>query len=230
MIERVEEPAQHAAAAAGRGWNLEVVRGAAGDLHAEPVEPTRTVRVCRVNGDALVLGSAQAAPAAPLPAGVELVRRRSGGGAVWLSDGGQVWVDVVIPARDPLWQQDVGRSALWLGEAWARCIGGQAEVCVGPPLRRELGSVACFAGLGPGEVSVDGAKVVGISQRRTRELARFQSVAYLAWDPAGLIDAMDLPEEAVAVLMAGVSPVGMTAGGSPGGEWGVVERLLDALP
>jgi lipoate-protein ligase A len=77
---------------------------------------------------------------------------------------------------------------------------------------------------------VGGAKVVGISQRRTRELARFQSVAYLAWDPAGLIDALDLPEEAVAVLMAGVSPVGMTVGGSRGGEWGVVERLLDALP
>jgi lipoate-protein ligase A len=230
MIERVEVPVEHAAAAARRGWNLEAVRGSAADLHAEPVEPARTVRVCLVNGDALVLGSTQPEPGAPVPAGVELARRRSGGGAVWLSEGGQVWVDVVVPAGDPLGQEDVGRSALWLGEAWADCIGGQADVCPGPLLRRELGSVACFAGLGPGEVSVGGAKVVGISQRRTRELARFQSVAYLEWDPSGLIGALDLPEQAVQVLTAGVSSVGSIAGGSGGGEWDVVERLLEALP
>ena len=230
MIERVEAPPELVAEAADRGWVLEAVRGAAGDLHAEPVEPTRTLRVCLVVGDALVLGSTQEAPGRPLRPGVELARRRSGGGAVWLSRGGQVWVDLVIPSGDPLWRDDVGRSALWLGEAWARCIGEGAEVWPGPMLHGELGSVACFAGLGPGEVTLEGAKVVGISQRRTRDLARFQTVAYLEWDPGALLEAMDLPDAAVEALLGRVSPVVATTDGAGGGLWGVVERLLMSLP
>jgi hypothetical protein len=46
----------------------------------------------------------------------------------------------------------------------------------------------CFAGLGPGEVTVDGRKVVGLSQRRTREAALFQCCAALRWEPARLLD------------------------------------------
>ncbi len=45
---------------------------------------------------------------------------------------------------------------------------------------------ACFAGLGPGEVTIGGRKAVGISQRRTRAGARFQCVAYERWDPGPL--------------------------------------------
>jgi hypothetical protein len=44
-----------------------------------------------------------------------------------------------------------------------------------------MASVVCFAGLGPGEV-LCGEKAVGISQRRVRTAARFQSVALLGWD------------------------------------------------
>jgi hypothetical protein len=42
--------------------------------------------------------------------------------------------------------------------------------------------VVCFGGTGPGEVVVGGAKVVGLSQRRTRDGARFQCSVPLAWD------------------------------------------------
>jgi hypothetical protein len=35
-------------------------------------------------------------------------------------------------------------------------------------------------------VTVDGRKVVGVSQRRTRTVARFQCAAYRRWDPAAL--------------------------------------------
>ena len=45
----------------------------------------------------------------------------------------------------------------------------------------------CFAGLGPGEVTVAGRKVVGVAQRRTRHGARFQVAALLRWDPAALV-------------------------------------------
>ena len=49
----------------------------------------------------------------------------------------------------------------------------------------------CFAGLGPGEVTVDGRKVVGISQRRTRAAARFQCVVLERWDPDAVVALLD---------------------------------------
>ena len=228
MPERVEAPSAVASAAAGSAWRLEVLRGSAAELHAEPVEPVRCVRVNEVTGTSLVLGSAQAPPDGDLPEGVEMVRRRSGGGAVWLAEGTQVWLDVVIGREDPLWVDDVGRSAGWLGAAWAEVLGGRsggAEVWAGPMQHRELGALACFAGVGPGEVLVGGRKVVGISQRRTRSLARFQSVAYLRWSPAALIEVLGDPLELSGRLRGAAGP--LSAGGD---RWDVVERLLLALP
>jgi lipoate-protein ligase A len=52
----------------------------------------------------------------------------------------------------------------------------------------------CFAGLGPGEVTVDGRKVVGLSQRRTREAALFQCCAALRWEPERLLDLLALDD------------------------------------
>ncbi|MGQ0520598.1 MAG: lipoyl protein ligase domain-containing protein [Actinomycetota bacterium] len=138
----------------------------------------------------MVLGSTQPAP----PAGgtIEVVRRRSGGGAVLVEPGRVVWADVVVPAGDPLWQVDVGRAAWWLGEAWAAALAdlGLAGAAVhrGGLVRTRWSALVCFAGLGPGEVTVAGRKAVGISQRRTRDGALFQCAVPLAWDPAPLID------------------------------------------
>ena len=33
-----------------------------------------------------------------------------------------LWVDVIVPAGDPLWDDDVGRAACWLGDAWAAAL------------------------------------------------------------------------------------------------------------
>ena len=41
--------------------------------------------------------------------GIELARRRSGGGAVLLGADDHVWVDLVVPADDPLAEDDVSR-------------------------------------------------------------------------------------------------------------------------
>ncbi len=108
-----------------------------------------------------------------------------------VSPGFGLWVDVVLPAGDPLWVDDVRRSSLWLGRAWASLLGG--TVFDGPFVRTPLSDVWCFAGLGPGEVTVDGRKVVGISQRRTRDWALFQCAALC---PPSLADAFvrTLPE------------------------------------
>lgn len=105
-------------------------------------------------------------------AGTEVVRRRSGGGAVHLVPGAVTWVDVVIPATDPRWEADLGRSFAWLGAAWAEVLVGlgveHVAVHEGPMRRTAWSDLVCFAGLGPGEVTVAGRKAVGLSQRRTR--------------------------------------------------------------
>lgn len=63
---------------------------------------------------------------------------------------------------------------------------GDAVVHRGPLEGGELGRIACFAGTGPGEVSVAGAKVVGISQRRTRLGSLFHTAALTRFDPERL--------------------------------------------
>jgi lipoate-protein ligase A len=45
------------------------------------------------------------------------------------------------------------------------------------------GRTVCFASTSPGEVFVDGHKLVGISQRRGRNGARLQCVLYRQWNP-----------------------------------------------
>ena len=141
----------------------------------------RTVWVVEVTEPAVVLGSTQ--PAEVVAPGVHAVRRRSGGGAVLVEPGGLVWVEVLVPANDRLWEVDVGRAFAWLGRAW---VGALRDAGVSGGLAHDGALVAsgwsgliCFAGMGPGEVEVDGAKVVGMCQRRTRSGALFQCAALL---------------------------------------------------
>ena len=182
-------------------WAVEQRTGTAAELHAVglPSPCTRLVRTLEVTAPALVLGSAQA----PIHTDeVEVVRRHSGGGAVLVEPGRLVWVDVAIPRDDPLWDDDVGRAFHWLGQAWAAAVSTLGvvgpEVHRGGLVRSPLSDLVCFAGLGPGEVTVAGAKLVGMAQRRTREGALFQCAVPLAWDPdrmAGLLglDHLDIP-------------------------------------
>jgi hypothetical protein len=48
-------------------------------------------------------------------------------------------------------------------------------------VRSEWSSRVCFAGTGAGEVLAGGRKVIGISQRRSRNGARFQCALYRHW-------------------------------------------------
>jgi lipoate---protein ligase len=108
---------------------------------------------------------------------------------VLLDPGAVLWVDVELPRDDPLWDDDLGRAAWWVGELFAAALGA-GDVHRGALHRGRWGELVCFAGLGPGEVTVDGAKVVGISQRRTRAGARFQCAVPRRWEPerlAGLL-------------------------------------------
>jgi lipoate-protein ligase A len=196
----------------------------------------RAVRVCEVTGPALVLGSTQADEdvdaAAAARAGLEVVRRRSGGGAVLVEPGHLVWVDVVLPAGDPLWEVDVGRAFWWLGRAWAGALAAVgvtgAVVHRGGVVASPWSRLVCFAGLGPGEVTLAGRKVVGMAQRRTRHAALFQCAVPLHWDPARLLAvlALDPAERAAAAAHLGdaVHPLR----GVPPAD--LVGALVDHLP
>lgn len=181
---------------AAGAWRVEHLGGRADELHARtpPDDGVRRLWSLTVDRPALVLGSTQT-PAvvdreALVAAGADLVRRRSGGGAVWVQPGDPIWVDVLVPRGDRLWRDDVGRAFGPIGTAWSQALAAvgvpSTEVHEGPMLRTAWSDLVCFAGVGPGEVRLGEAKVVGISQRRTRHTARFQCALPRVWDPGPL--------------------------------------------
>jgi lipoate-protein ligase A len=194
------------------GWTIEYASGSAVAFHAwEPEAGSgRLARWFSVDRPALVLGSAQRDEVVDVEAcaaaGVEVVRRRSGGGAVLLLPGEVTWLDVVVPVGDPLWVDDVGRSMLWFGEVWADALRalGESDVAVhrGTLRSSEWSRLVCFDGLGPGEVTVAGHKTVGISQRRTRAWARLQAAVYHRWRPEMLLGLLRGPVPAVDELQS----------------------------
>jgi lipoate-protein ligase A len=170
--------------------DVERRRATTADLHTSWPEETarscRTIGICRPTGPAtLVFGSARGGLSTK--AGVETVKRSTGGGAVLIAPGAQVWVDVWLPRDDLLWDDDIVRSSTWLGRAWCDALSelgvGDLEVHEGRLARTEMSDLICFAGLGPGEVTWKGRKLVGISQRRVKQGARFQTVS--PWKPTG---------------------------------------------
>lgn len=218
-------------------WRVERHLGTAAAFHARAVpEPARrVVWWFEVTGPAVALGSTQPLSVvdeeAAAAAGVEVVRRRSGGGAVWLAPHTVTWVDVVLPAGDACWVDDVGRSALWLGDAWMRALDAlgvpDLSVHTGPLVRGPWAPLVCFAGRGPGEVLSAGRKVVGISQRRNRVGARFQCAVLHRWDPAPLAGVLRLSEEDRSALVGELADVAVGIG--PVDPAAVVANLLAAL-
>jgi lipoate-protein ligase A len=188
-------------------WTIEEHRAPAGDLHGLglPGGQERVVRLLETTRPALVLGSTQQESIVVGDAtGLDVVRRRSGGGAVLVEPGRVAWIDVAIGRADPLWDDDVGRAFHWLGDAWAAALRllGMAGGTVhrGGLIRTPLSDLVCFAGLGPGEVTVAGAKVVGIAQRRTRDGALFQCALPLEWNPGPLAALLGLERVDAPVL------------------------------
>ena len=172
-------------------WQIQNVAGNAAEFHARelPIDQ-RMATFFAVESPALVLGSAQRAESVDHDSaarqGIEIVRRRSGGGGVLLWPGEFVWLDLEIQADDPLWSDDVGRSMWWVGDLWRDALAGfepSATVYHGRLAQTRWSSDVCFAGAGPGEVLVGDAKLVGVSQRRTRNAARFQTMVHLRWRP-----------------------------------------------
>ncbi len=125
-----------------------------------------------------------------------------------------VWLDLVIPAADPLWMTDVARAMVWVGELWQRALadlGVTGEVHRNGLVTTEWSRHVCFAGVGTGELMDGGSKLVGISQRRTREYARFQSMCHLRWRPELAAALVAAPRPAATTLATVALPIGADA-------------------
>jgi lipoate-protein ligase A len=212
------------------GWTVHHSHGDTAAFHAAVPEPVRSLTFHTVDRPTLVLGSAQAASDVDRRVadglGVDVVGRRSGGGAVLLWPGEFVWLDVVIPVDDRRWDADVGRAMVWVGKWWAVALAGlgvQGTVHVDGLRGDDWSRQVCWTSVGTGEVMAGASKLVGISQRRTRHLARFQTMCHLRWRP-----------EVVAALVAPPRPTGRdlatAAAVVPATELDLRQALLDTAP
>ena len=229
----------------GPRWRVREEWGTVADLHAGSAalihppdrrRPARVVRVLHPTDRAVVLGSAQPESDVSLDAArvarTQVVRRRSGGGAVLVGPGLVVWIDVVVPAEDRLWEADVGRAFWWLGSAWVAALVEAglpgAEMWAGGLVRSRWSGRVCFAGIGPGEVVMNGRKVVGMSQRRTRRGAGSQRTGTAHWNRAPLLDLLVLN---AAERAAGTRDLATAAFGvGPAVAAPLVAALIDRLP
>ena len=219
-------------------WSVDRRVGDAATLHAfEPPSDGRAALVIAdVQRPALVLGSTQPADVVDhdraRDRGLDIVRRRSGGSSVVLVPGGQLWIDVWVPAGDALWVDDVAAAAIPVGESWAAALAasGWAGLTVhrGGAEAAPWSDLICFAGRGPGEVfTADGRKLLGLSQRRTRDWIRLQCLVHRRWSAVEALAGLSLADHervaAEVALRESVAAIGATD------ESALVTGLIAAL-
>lgn len=157
---------------------------------------------CRPDDDAIVLGSRQTSevidPGACAAAGLAVVRRRSGGGLVVIRRAAMIWIDLVLPHG--VAPDDVRGAMVWAGERWRDALvaiagfdAGDLTVHRGGMESSTWSDLVCFAGIGPGEVLLDGRKLVGLSQRRTRHGIRVQGLVHTASPTSDLLAVVPEP-------------------------------------
>jgi lipoate-protein ligase A len=134
--------------------------------------------------------------------GVPVLDRRAGGGAV-LVDEHMLCGAVCLPMPDARVGDDITNSYRWLGERFARALPGGHRVEVAEarqdvaelraePLGRWL-LATCFGTLSPHEVTIGGAKVVGLAQVRRHHAALFQ-IGILLRDQSAIADLLRVPD------------------------------------
>jgi len=112
--------------------------------------------------------------------------------------GDHLWIDAWIPRDDPLWHDDVSHAALWAGQWWSdalEAVGIGGTVVHSGRAQSGRYPAICFSGRGPGEVvAPSGAKIMGLSQWRSREGALFHTCAYTHFDAAPLVGLIALSD------------------------------------
>lgn len=163
----------------------------------------RLVR-CIPESMALVLGSRQSEHLIDLrraaQRNIEVIRRRSGGGIVLVDPHRSLWIDIEIGADDSRYVAEPLGMMAQVGRWWLAalvsldCAFPGIWQFVGQTGSDSDGELVCFAGRSHGELMVEQSKLVGLSQRRTRDGARVQGQLHFV-DPTDEILAL-LVEEA----------------------------------
>lgn len=193
--------------------------------------------LCRPTDTALVLGSTEDLAHVDLEAaerlGISVERRRSGGAAVLLGPARQCWIDLYLPAADHRYELDVAKAAEVVGEAWWDALvaggvpAGALVVHRGALIHRRHSREVCFLGTGPGELLLEGQKLVGLSQRRDRHGAWFFTMAPRILEPELEAALIDLPLEARQEVSSDLASY-VTTLAEPGDER-IAELLAAAL-
>lgn len=137
------------------------------------------IRFCTYREHAIILGCSQRAllEAGPNNEKREILVRAAGGGAV-LSGPAMLSVSISLPTAHPMVTPGTIESYRWLGQCFADVLQDygidaraitpdEARQIQTDPVRALLGW-ACYGGLSPWEVVVDGRKIVGLAQVRRR--------------------------------------------------------------
>ena len=160
-----------------------------------------------VSDPLIVLGSTQDENLVAAHAEVRALRRRGGGGAVYVDPASTMWIDLWIPASDPNHRDDVKQAMVVIGNIVQAALHarGTAGTHVLGSDHRALPTALCFAGTGPGEVMAGGNKVVGLTAWRGREGSLFQSAMYRTMPPglrSMLVISEEEPDERIATAQA----------------------------
>jgi lipoate-protein ligase A len=170
-----------------------------------------------------------------VPAGDPLHESDVGVAFHWLGD---VFAEVIRAAASGASAASAASGASALSAASAASAASDATASPSAPtvpsvtvhkgalVSTKWSRLLCFCGIGPGEVLVDGRKVLGLAQRRNREGSWLHAMVPYRLDAAGITDVLRLDEpsrqDATAALAAGAAPIGIEPSY-------LVAGLLDAL-
>jgi lipoate-protein ligase A len=151
---------------------------------------------------ALILGRGQKPEQINLAAckkyGIQVLNRFSGGTAVLVGTH-FLSLDVALPPDHPLNLSDVTESYRWFGETWSNALKSLhilTEMVIIEKARRQtvldrspefaphlaLLKQVCFGTLSPYEITVQGRKLVGLSQLRRKQGTLLQAGIHLTFD------------------------------------------------
>jgi lipoate---protein ligase len=186
------------------------------DWNQRQLDQTISAPVWRLSGyqvPGLVLGCSQKNAFSPDPApklaGIEVVSRQAGGGAVLVGPW-MLSASVLLPNGHSLVSGNLVASYRWLGELYASLLQdwGIAAYAIAPEEARELQQAtpaelawACYGGFSPWEVVVGRKKIVGLAQVRRRTGVMLVAGLLLDRPDWGLlVRTMDKPARHTALL------------------------------
>jgi lipoate-protein ligase A len=175
-------------------------------------------------------------------AGLPLIRRRSGGGAVFAGPW-MLSVTVFIPPEHPLAEQNIIEIFSWLEQIWidtlttcsVPCKGvDQAMIDQSKIISQEQDlKWACYASLSHGEiVSNDGRKLVGLAQIRKRKGIALVSGLHLYPCDWGRLSAIVVDDSQQGVALEQLNSDAQSLSGIPVEQLlpDIISTFLDRMP